>query len=166
MTIARIRRRAIEPVDTLSYLAAIVKVGRPQGFQHGVSREDDEDHGVECKLRFARSALNSYSVALVVVPANSVLRFFLNCGQHKFPRLPEATAGSSDCPASITRKHCHLMRSGAMVPATYRSAFRRGCRLASAIQPRTANQTTAVPSPANAIRRHPCPWHRVCVRNK
>ena len=59
-----------------------------------------EGHGAECKLRFARSALNPYSVALVVLPASSVLKFFLDCGRHMFPRLSEATADSSDCPVN------------------------------------------------------------------
>jgi len=48
----------------ISAIAATVEVGRPQGFQHGGSREDVENHAAECKLRFARSALNPYSVPL------------------------------------------------------------------------------------------------------
>ena len=51
-----------------------------------------ENHGAERKLRFARSALNPYSVASVVLPSSSVLKVFLNCRQHMFPRLSEATA--------------------------------------------------------------------------
>jgi hypothetical protein len=29
------------------------------------------------------------------------LKFFLDCGRHMFPRLSEATADSSDCPALL-----------------------------------------------------------------
>ena len=49
--------------------------------------EDVEGHGAESKLRFARSALNPYSVALDVLPASSVLEIFLACGRHLFPPL-------------------------------------------------------------------------------
>ena len=51
-------------------------------------------------LRFARSALNPYSVASTSSPSNSVLKFFLDCGRHIFPWLSEATTDSSDCPAA------------------------------------------------------------------
>ena len=69
-----------------SCVAATVETGRPQGFQHGGSREDVEGHRAECKLRFARSALNPYSVALGVLPASSVLKSFLPCGRHRKQR--------------------------------------------------------------------------------
>ena len=55
------------------------------------AREDVEGHRAECKLRFARSALNPYSVASTSSPASSVLKFFLNRGRHIVPRLSEAT---------------------------------------------------------------------------
>jgi hypothetical protein len=45
--------------------------------------------------------MNPYSVASTSSPSSSVLKFFLDCGQHMFPRLSEATADSSDCPAAI-----------------------------------------------------------------
>jgi hypothetical protein len=46
-------------------------------------------HGAECKLRFARSALNPYSVVLDVLPASSVLKFFLYCETYVFPPCRE-----------------------------------------------------------------------------
>ena len=58
-----------------------------------------EDHGAECKLRFARSALNRYSVALHRPPIYLRVKTFLDFGRHMVPRLLEATANSSDCVA-------------------------------------------------------------------
>ena len=49
-----------------------------------------ENHGVEWELRFARSALNPYSVALDVLPASFVLKFFLDCRRHMFLPLSGA----------------------------------------------------------------------------
>jgi hypothetical protein len=40
--------------------------------------------------RFARSTLCILLRGLVVLPSSSVLRFFLACGRHRFPRLSEA----------------------------------------------------------------------------
>jgi hypothetical protein len=37
------------------------------------------------QIGFAQSALNPYSVALGVLPASFVLKFFLACGRHMFP---------------------------------------------------------------------------------
>ncbi len=51
--------------------------GTSARFSAGECREDVEGHRAEWKLRFARSALNPYSVALDVLPASSVLKFFL-----------------------------------------------------------------------------------------
>src|ERR1700722_19967846 len=70
-------RRAIgrsDPVHPRSFIVATVEVGHPQGFQHGGSGEDVEGLAAERQLRFARSALNPYSVALHVLPASSVLK--------------------------------------------------------------------------------------------
>src|SRR5579864_4063810 len=76
----------------------------PQGFQHGGSREDVEGHGAEfIAPRAKRFEPLYYSVASTSSPANSVLKFFLNCGRHIFPRLSQATADSSDdCPADLS----------------------------------------------------------------
>ncbi len=84
--------RRSEPVRLWSCAGATVEVGRPQGFQHGGSREDVEGHGAEWKMGFACSALRPYSVALDVLPASSVLRFFLDCGQH----MVSPVVGSND----------------------------------------------------------------------
>ena len=63
----------------------------PQGFQHGGSREDVEGHGAEfIAPRAKRFEPLYYSVASTSSPANSVLKFFLNCGRHTFPRLSKA----------------------------------------------------------------------------
>jgi hypothetical protein len=63
------------------------------------SKEDDGGRRSKGPKRFARSAQFAfYSVALDVLPPSSVLKFFLDCGRHRFPRLSEATADSSDCP--------------------------------------------------------------------
>ena len=56
-----------------------------KGFRHRGSREDVEGHGAECKLRFARSALNPCSVASTCSPSSSVLKSFLDCGRHMYP---------------------------------------------------------------------------------
>jgi hypothetical protein len=45
-----------------------------------------EDHGVECRLRFARSTSNPCSVPLRRPPCFLVLKFFLYCGWHMLPR--------------------------------------------------------------------------------
>jgi hypothetical protein len=59
-----------------------------------------EDHGAECKLRFARSALNRYSMALHRPPFYHLrVKTFLDCGRHMVPWLLEAAANSSDCVA-------------------------------------------------------------------
>ena len=70
--------------------SASLSARRKQGGRRG--------HGAECKLRFARSALNLYSVASTSSPSSSVLKSFLACGRHMFPRSSQATAESSDCP--------------------------------------------------------------------
>ena len=63
-------------------------------------------------LRFARSAMNPYSVASTSSPSYSVLRFFLDCGRHSSPRLLDATAGSSDCPVVS----CHRLKTPPLRP--------------------------------------------------
>ena len=76
-------------------------------FQHGGSREDVEGHGAECQLRFARSALNPYSVALDVLPASSVLKTLLMSHLHgcrdERPGAITRRGNSSDRPGLLQR---------------------------------------------------------------
>ena len=63
------------------------------GYFYG--RKQGGRRGPRSRLRFARSALNSYSVAL---PVFSVLKTFLDCGPHMFPPVVGGNGGFKRLP--------------------------------------------------------------------
>ena len=85
-----LRQRAIGPVALGLASRRPWRWDSPQGFQHGENREDVEgtEQSADCASREALWFLTPWpSVAL---PVFSVLKAFLDCGRHMFPRLSEA----------------------------------------------------------------------------
>ena len=121
---------------------------RSQGFQHEGSREDEGGHGAECKLRFARSALNPTPWPSMSSPASSVLIFFLDRGRHMFPPLSGEKADSSDCPGGNS-----AWRSTTRVWHLQTDAFRSGD---GSCQDRTRSTTRAGTSQSTGVGYQSC----------
>ena len=85
-TIAEFVGTRSEPL-TLVCVAATVEAGRPQGFQHGGSREDHREPRSRIHIALRAKRFEPLLRALRRPPCFSVLKFIQDCGRHMFPRL-------------------------------------------------------------------------------
>ncbi len=105
-----LRRRAIGPVHPWSCVAATVQVGHPARFS--ARRKQGGRRGPRSRMQIALRAkrLNPYSVASTSSPSSSVLKFFLDCGRHMFPRCRKQRRLQAIAPSMMpSNMRCHVM---------------------------------------------------------
>ncbi len=103
-----------EPVRPWSCVAATVEVGHPQGLQHEGSREDVEGRGVRVQNASREAQFAVCSVAVDVLPASSVLTFFLDCRRHMLPVLGSNSEAKRRA-AAVGDTHCRVCGDSTMV---------------------------------------------------